>query len=106
MNALLFTIAIFVLLYFLKQTNLREGFETIPSMDIPSGSNNPADGMKLTDLNASWRKILQYLSENPEKSSAFIADVREKFFNVDACPIKTPRIDFKMLPDLYRPVFF
>ena len=82
----------------------KENFEIIPIPTIPAGSDN-ATASKLDTLNANWRAILQYLSENPQKAAPFILDVREKFFNVDACPIKTPRIDFKMLPDLYRPVF-
>jgi hypothetical protein len=82
----------------------RESFVNIPIPTIPNGTTGN-DTSKLNTLNANWRMILQYLSENPEKAGPFVADVREKFFNVDACPIKSPRIDFKMLPDLYRPVF-
>jgi hypothetical protein len=45
------------------------------------------------------------LKQNPDRAATFIADVREKFFNVDSCPIKVPRIDFEHLDDSYRPVF-
>lgn len=59
---------------------------------------------QMNDLNGSWRAILQYLSDNPDKSGLFVADIKEKFFQND-CEFKQPRIDYAKLPDTYRPVF-
>ena len=59
---------------------------------------------QLDDLNVSWRTILQYLSENPDKSGLFVADVKQKFFQ-DSCEFKQPSIDYAKLPETYRPVF-
>lgn len=59
---------------------------------------------QLDDLNGSWRAILQYLSENPDKGGLFVADVKQKFFQ-DSCEFKQPRIDYAKLPETYRPVF-
>jgi hypothetical protein len=63
-----------------------------------------AKSQQLDDLNVSWRTILQYLSENPDKAGTFVADVKEKFFQ-DGCEFKQPRIDYAKLPETYRPVF-
>jgi hypothetical protein len=79
-----------------------DGFDSqvpIPTI-LPSTVSDSAEA-----LNANWRNMLIYLSQHPEKAGTFIADIREKFFNVDACPIKSPKIDFEKLPDTYRPVF-
>ena len=59
---------------------------------------------QLNDLNGSWRSILQYLSNNPDKAGLFVADIKEKFFQSN-CEFKQPRIDYAKLPDTYRPVF-
>lgn len=59
---------------------------------------------QMDELNGSWRGILQYLSENPDKAGLFVADVKEKFFQT-GCEFKQPSIDYAKLPDTYRPVF-
>lgn len=79
-----------------------DGFDA--PVPIPTISASTTSG-SAESLNANWRMILTYLKENPDRAATFIADVREKFFNVDSCPIKIPRIDFEHLDDSYRPVF-
>jgi hypothetical protein len=59
---------------------------------------------QMDELNGSWRAILQYLSENPDKGGLFVADIKEKFFE-NSCEFKQPSIDYAKLPDMYRPVF-
>jgi hypothetical protein len=55
------------------------------------------------DAKNAYAQILMYLQENPDKSSAFIEDIQEKFFRGD-CKIKS-QIDFedlaKMNPDVF-----
>ena len=83
-------------------------FTTIDGFDaqvpIPTISASTVS-ISAESLNANWRMILTYLKENPDRAATFIADIREKFFNVDSCPIKIPLIDFEHLDDAYRPVF-
>ena len=93
----LFTIGILLILA-LYVTNRaasihRDGFE-----------DKKSRSQQMDDLNVSWRTILQYLSENPDKAGVFVADVKDKFFE-DSCQFKQPRIDYSKLPDTYRPVF-
>lgn len=94
---------VIVLLFGLRSLIPIESFiATIPSMTIPSSPKGQSS--QLDTLNGNWRSILQYLSQNPQKSQTFIADMKEKFF-ADDCAIKQPRIDFAHLADSYRPVF-
>ena len=45
---------------------------------------------QMNELNGSWRSILQYLSDNPDKAGLFVADIKEKFFQSD-CEFKQPQ---------------
>lgn len=80
----------------------KESFTNIPIMTIPQTPKGSS--AQLDVLNANWRSILEYLSQNPDKSFTFIADIKDKFFD-DSCSIKQPRIDFTNLVNEYRPVF-
>ena len=64
----------------------------------------PSRSQQMDNLNISWRTILQYLHDNPDKAGLFVADVKEKFFQ-PSCEFKQPSIDYAKLPDTYRPVF-
>lgn len=80
----------------------REAFTNVPIMTIPTTPKGSSG--QLDVLNTNWRSILDYVSQNPDKSFLFIADIKDKFFE-ETCSIKQPRIDFANLVNDYRPVF-
>lgn len=53
--------------------------------------------------NSAYHDILNYLQQNPDKSGAFLKDIRLRFFT-DNCLFRES-ISFSKLIDTYKPVF-